>query len=51
VLRHLIEIQKTSLQWHPALTSTLESMLVVIMPGVAERFKSVINEMTFATDL
>jgi hypothetical protein len=50
VPRHLIEIQKTSPQRHPALTSALEPILVVTMPGVAEMFKSDINQMTFATD-
>jgi SNF2 family DNA or RNA helicase len=33
------------------LTSALEPILVVTMPGVAETFKSVIDEMTFATDI
>jgi hypothetical protein len=46
----LIEIQKTPPHGHPALTSTQETILVVTMPGVAETFKSVIDEMTFATD-
>jgi len=50
VPRRLIEIQKTPLQGHAALTSALEPILVVTMPGVAETFKSVIDEMTFATD-
>jgi len=46
----IIEIQKTPLQGHPALISALESILVVTMHGVAERFKSVIDEMTYSTD-
>jgi len=46
----LIEIQKTPLQGHPAQTSALESILVVTILGVAVMFKSVIDEMTFATD-
>jgi len=46
----LMEIQKTPPQGHPALTSTLDPILVVTIPRVAEMFKSVINEMTFATD-
>jgi len=50
VPRRLMEIQTTPPQGHPALTSTLEPILVVTMPGVAETFKSVIDEMTFATD-
>ena len=45
----LIETQKTPPQGHPALTSALDPILVVTMPGVAEMFKSVIDEMTFAT--
>ena len=47
---HLIEIQKPPPQGHPAVTSALESTLVVTMSGVAETFKSVIDEMTFATN-
>jgi len=50
VPRRLIEIWKTPPQGHPALTSALEPILVVTMPGVAEMFKSVIDEMTLATD-
>jgi len=46
----LIEIQKTPPQGHPAVTSTHEPILVVAMPGVEEMFKSVIDEMKFATD-
>jgi len=50
VPRRLNEIQTTPLQGHPALTSALEPILVVTMPGVAEMFRSVINEMTYRTD-
>ena len=50
VPRRLIEIQKTPPPGHTALKSTLEPILVVTMPGVAETLKSVIDEMTFATD-
>jgi len=49
VPRRLIGIQKTPLQGHPVVLSTLETILVVTMPGVAETFKSVIDKMTFAT--
>ena len=45
----LSEIQTTPPQGHPALTSALERILVVTMAGVAEMFKSVINEMTYGT--
>jgi len=47
--RHL-EIQTTRSHWHPALISTHEPILVVTMPGVAETFKTVIDEMTHGTD-
>jgi len=50
VPRSRIEIQKTPPQEHRALTSAFEPILVVTILGVAEMFKSVINEMTFATD-
>jgi hypothetical protein len=46
VPRHLLEIQSTPRQGHPALISALEPILVVTMPGVAETYKSVIDEMT-----
>jgi hypothetical protein len=46
----LIEIPKTPPRGHPASTSALEPILVVIMPGVAETFKSVIEETTYPTD-
>jgi len=50
VPRRLLEIQSTPLQGDPALNSALEPILVVTMPGVAETFKSVIDEMTHGTD-
>jgi len=50
VTRHLIDILKTPPQVLSALTSALELMLVVTIPRVAETLKSVIDEMTFATD-
>jgi len=46
----LLEIQTTPLHRHPALVSALEPILVVTMPGVAETFKTVIDEMTHGTD-
>jgi hypothetical protein len=48
---HLLMIQSTPPQGHPALTSAFETILVVTMPGVAETLKSVINEMTYGTDI
>jgi hypothetical protein len=45
-----LEMQTTPPHGHPALISAHEPILVVIMPGVAETFKSVINEMTHGTD-
>jgi len=39
-------IQTTSPHGHPALISAHEPILVVTMPGVAENFKTVIDEMT-----
>jgi hypothetical protein len=50
VPRCLIEIEKTTPQGLPALTSALKPMLVVTMPGVAVMFRSVIDEMTFVMD-
>ena len=50
VPRRLLEFQSTPPQGHPALTLALESILVVTMPGVAETFKIVIDEMTYGTD-
>ena len=46
----LSEIQSTPPQGHPAHTSALEPILVVTMPGVAETFKSVINEIKYGTE-
>ena len=46
----LLEIQKSPPQGHPALTCVLEPIQVVRMPGVAATFKSVIDELTTATD-
>jgi len=46
----LSEIQFTPPQWHPALTSAFEPILVGTMPGVAETFESVIDEITYRTD-
>jgi len=43
------EIQESPPQRHPELKFPLEPILVVRMPGVADTFKSVINEITFAT--
>jgi hypothetical protein len=43
----LSEIQSTSPQGHSVLPSAFEPILVVIMPSVAEMFKSVIDEMTY----
>ena len=49
VPRRLLEIQTTPPHGHPALVSALEPMLVVTMPGVAETFKTVIDELTHGT--
>jgi len=45
----LLEIQTTPPHGHPALVSALEPIMVVTMPGVAETFKTVIDEMTHGT--
>jgi len=50
VPRHLLEIQSTPPHGHPALISALQPILVVTMPGVAETFKGVIDEMTHGTN-
>jgi len=50
VPRRLLEIQTTPPHGHPALISAHEPILVVTMPGVAETFKTVIDEMTHGTD-
>lgn len=44
-------IQRTEPQGNPGLTSVLELMIVVAMPAVTERFISVINKMTYGTNL
>jgi hypothetical protein len=46
----LLEIQTTPPHGHPALVSALEPILVVTMPGVAETFKTVIDEITHETE-
>jgi hypothetical protein len=46
----LFGIQTTPPHWNPALISAHEPILVVTMPGVAETFKTVINEMTHGTN-
>jgi len=50
VPRHLLEIQTSPPDGHPALISAHEPILVVTMPRVAETFKTVIDEMTQGTD-
>jgi hypothetical protein len=50
VSRNLMEIQTTPPHRHPALISAHEPILLVTMPGVAETFKTVIDEMTHGTD-
>jgi hypothetical protein len=50
VPRHLIEIQISPPQGYPALTSTLEPILLVIMPRVTETLPSIIDKMTHETD-
>jgi hypothetical protein len=51
VPRHLLEIQTMPPYGHPVLVSAHEPILVLTIPGVAETFKTIINEMTHATDL
>ena len=46
----LLAIQTTPTHGHPALISGHELIMVVTMPGVAETFKTYINEMTHRTD-
>jgi hypothetical protein len=46
----LLEIQSSPPQGHAALTSAFDPILVVMMPGDAETFKSDIDEMTYGTD-
>jgi hypothetical protein len=50
VPRRLLEIQTTPPYGHPALVSAHELILVVTMPGMAETFKTVIDEMTHGTE-
>jgi hypothetical protein len=50
VPRCLLEIHTTPPHGHPALISAHQPILVVTVPGVAETFKTVIDEMTHATD-
>jgi len=50
VPRRLLEIQTTPPHGHPTLESVLEPILVVTMAGVAESFKTVIDEMTHGTE-
>ena len=50
VPHHLLGIQSTPPHGHPALISAHEPILVVTMPGVAEIFKSVIEEKTDGTE-
>jgi len=50
VPHRLLEIQTTPPHGDPALVSALQPILVVTMPGVAETFKTVIDEMTHGTD-
>jgi len=50
VPRQLLEIQTTPPHGHQVLVSALEPILVVTMPGVAETFKTVIDEKTHGTE-
>jgi len=50
VPRRLFVIQTTLPHGHPALVSAHEPILVVRIPGVAETFKTVIDEMTHGTN-
>jgi hypothetical protein len=50
VVHRLSEIPSTPLPGHPVLTSAVELILVVTMPGVAETLKSLIYQMTHGTD-
>ena len=50
VSRLLLEIQITRPHGHPALISAHEPILVVTIPGIAETFKTVIDEMSDGTD-
>jgi len=46
----LLEIQLTPPQGHPVLTSSFQPILALTKPGVAETFKSVIDEMLYAAE-
>jgi len=50
VPHRLLEIQAELSHGHPALVSSLEPILVVIQPVMAETIKPVINQMTHWTD-
>jgi hypothetical protein len=50
VFHCVIVIQKSPLQGYLALTSSMEQILVVTMPSVAEMFKCVINAMSYGSD-
>jgi hypothetical protein len=50
VPHRLLEIQTTPPHGHPTPISAHESILVVTLPGVAETFKTVIDEMTHGTN-
>jgi len=47
---HVLENRTTQSQGHPALTSTIEPILVVTIRRVAETFKIVIDQMTSRAD-
>ena len=47
---HMSEIQTTPPQGHTPLTSTLEPILMVTMPRVAETLQSIIDEITYGND-
>jgi len=49
VLRRLLHSKTALPHVHPAFLSAHETILVVIMPGVGETFKTVTNEMTHGT--
>jgi hypothetical protein len=51
VPRRLLEFQTTLPHGHPAHILAHDPILVVTMPGVAETFKTVTNELTHRTDL
>ena len=51
VPHQMLSIQTTPPHGHPALVSSLEPILVVNIRGVAETFKTIIDEMTHGTEL